>query len=211
MGLYGNQILPRVINVVCGTESGGEQRARVCAGLFGEVIEIGFGSGHNVAHYPGAVTSVAAVEPSDVAWQLAADRVASAPMGISRAGLDGQVLTFPDGTFDSAVSAWTLCTVADAAAALAEIRRVLKPGGRLHFLEHGLAPDASVQRWQRRLEPAQKRLAGGCHLTRPMTQLIERAGFTITELDLYYEPGSLRALGAMSLGQARAPRAQDDE
>src|SRR5262249_60059140 len=116
-------------------------RRRVCAGLAGDVVEIGFGSGLNVPFYPAAVTRVAAVEPSDLSWRLARDRVSAAHVPVQRAGLDGQRLPFEDGSHDAALSTWTLCTIPDVAAALGEVRRVLKPGGELHFLEHGLAPD----------------------------------------------------------------------
>jgi SAM-dependent methyltransferase len=123
---------------------------------------------------------------------------------VHRAGLDGQTLPFADDTFDSALSTWTLCTIPDVAAALSELRRVLKAGGTLHFVEHGLAPDEPVQRWQHRLEPVQKRIAGGCHLTRPIVGLLQTAGFSLAELDVFYESGGPKALGALSMGAARS-------
>jgi ubiquinone/menaquinone biosynthesis C-methylase UbiE len=180
-------------------------RRRVCDGLEGDVVEIGFGSGLNVPFYPDAVTRVAAVEPADVGWNLAAERVRASNVAVERAGLDGQSLPFDDNSFDSAVSTWTLCTIPDVATALQEVRRVLKPGATLHFVEHGLAPDERVRRWQHRFEPLQKRLFGGCHLTRPIVDLLTIAGFTITELDVFYEDGAPKLVAADSLGIAVSP------
>jgi len=114
-------------------------------------------------------------------------------------------LRFADDSFDAALSTWTLCTVPDPAAALPKLRRVLKPGGTLHFLEHGLAPDEPVRRWQRRLDRVQKRIAGGCHFTRPTVDLLIAAGFTIKELDVFYEKGTSKIAGADSLGNALSP------
>ena len=202
MGFYGEQVVPRIVNKACGTKAAEPLRRRVCAGLAGDVVELGFGSGHNVAFYPAAVTRVTAVEPSDVGWRLAAERVKAATVPVRRSGLDGQSLPFPDHGFDAALSTWTLCTIPDVAAALREVRRVLRPGGTLHFLEHGLAPDERVRRWQRRLEPVQYRLAGGCHLTRPIVDLLTAAGFTLGELDVFYEQGAPKIVGADSLGTA---------
>src|SRR3954451_2952368 len=203
MGVYGEHVLPRIIDVACNFKVAREQRQRVCEGLHGEVVEIGFGSGLNVPFYPAAVTRVAAVEPADVAWKLAGKRLGSAPVPVDRAGLDGQSLPFGDDSFDSAVSTWTMCTIPDIHAALHEIRRVLKPGGTLHFVEHGLAPDEGVRRWQHRLDPLQQRLFGGCHLNRPIVELIRSAGFEMQELDEFYEQGSPKFMGAHFLGVAR--------
>jgi ubiquinone/menaquinone biosynthesis C-methylase UbiE len=205
MGIYGDHFLPRLIDVACGLKSVQPLRQRACEGLEGEVIEIGFGSGLNVPFYPEDVTKVTAIEPADTGWKLARKRLERSPVAVERSGLDGQSLPFADDTFDSALSTWTLCTIPDVDAALAEIRRVLKPGAPFHFLEHGLAPDEGVQRWQHRLEPVQKRLFGGCHLTRRIVPLVESAGFEVAEVDAFYEDGAPKFLGADSLGVARAP------
>jgi ubiquinone/menaquinone biosynthesis C-methylase UbiE len=148
------------------------------------------------------VTKVAAIEPADLGWKLASQRLTETTVPIERSGLDGQRLPFADNSFDAALSTFTLCTIPDAAAALREVRRVLRPGGTFHFAEHGRAPEEKVRRWQHRMEPIHRALFGGCHLTRPIAGLIETAGFTITEIDVFYEAAAPRYASAMSLGFA---------
>jgi SAM-dependent methyltransferase len=205
MSFYGDQVVPRLVDFCCGMKSMDPHRERVCDGLSGRVVEIGFGSGLNVPHYPATVESVAAVEPADLGWKLASKRLSAATVPVQRAGLDGQSLPFTDDSFDAALVTWTLCTVPDPSAALSELRRVLVPGGKLHFVEHGLAPDDGVQRWQRRFEPVQKRMAGGCHLTRPVTGMVTDAGFELVEVEEFYDKGAPKAFAAFTRGVASSP------
>ena len=202
MGFYGDRVLPRIINVSCGNKQTAPLRQRVCGELTGEVVEIGFGSGTNIPFYPATVTEVAAIEPADLGWKLADKRLRASGVPVQRMGLDGQRLPFADNSFDAALSTWTLCTIPDAATALQEVRRVLRPGGRFHFVEHGLAPDDRVRRWQFRMEPMHRVLLGGCHVTRPIADLITAAGFTITEIEVFYEDLGPKYASAMSLGSA---------
>jgi ubiquinone/menaquinone biosynthesis C-methylase UbiE len=201
MGMYEDRVVPRMIDFCCGMKSLAPLRQRACAGLTGKVVEIGFGSGLNVPHYPAAVTSVEAIEPADLGWKLARKRVAASSTPVHRSGLDGQQLPFEDDRFDAALSTYTMCTIPDAAAALAEVRRVLKPGGKLHFIEHGLAPHEGVRRWQRRIEPVQRRIFGGCRLTRPVRGILDAAGFQEIDIDEFYAQGP-KPVSAFSLGTA---------
>ena len=203
MGVYERQVLPRVIDKLLGDEEFGRKiRAPACAGLHGDVIELGFGSGLNVPYYPAAVRGVWTVDPSGVAMQLAQKRIAIAGVAVHAGALDGARLDFPDDRFDAALSTMTLCTIPDVEAALTELRRVLAPGAMLHFAEHGLAPDAKVARFQRRFDPWQQRFAGGCHLARDIRALIEAAGFEIEALENRFIKGP-KAFSYMYLGRAR--------
>jgi ubiquinone/menaquinone biosynthesis C-methylase UbiE len=165
------------------------RRAKVCQGLHGRVLEIGFGTGLNLRHYPAEVTEILVVEPSKLAMRLAKPRNATITVNVTHVGIDGAQLELPDGSVDCVLSTYTLCTIASVDAALLEIHRVLKPDGALHFLEHGRAPTESVRRWQRRLHPVHSRIAGGCHLDRPIDDLITRAGLMIRDLETGYGDG----------------------
>jgi len=195
MGFYRGQVLPRLQDKVMSRRATGEVRARLCAGLSGDVVEIGFGTGLNAPYYPSEVTRVFAVEPSTVCMRIAEPRIAGTSTQVELAGLAGERMDLPSAAFDAVLSTWTLCTIPDLTAALEEIRRVLKPGGEFHFVEHGHAPDPNVASWQRRIEPLQKRLAGGCHLTRKIPEMIGQAGFEFEQLDSYYFQGEPTLFG----------------
>jgi ubiquinone/menaquinone biosynthesis C-methylase UbiE len=201
VGFYGEQVLPRVVDVALGNRECARLRARVTADLEGEVLEVGFGSGRNVPMYPPGVTRVRAVDPATVGRKLAAKRVAATAVPVEYVGLDGEELPLDDDSVDHALTTWTLCTIPDVHRALGEIRRVLRPGGTLRFLEHGRSPDAKVARWQDRLTPIQRRIGGGCHLNRPINDLLVDAGLDVTSMDHYYMRGP-KPLGYMYEGVA---------
>jgi ubiquinone/menaquinone biosynthesis C-methylase UbiE len=201
MGIYHDQFLPRFTNKVMDRRDLQPIRDRVCAGLTGEVLEIGFGSGLNLPHYPPEVTRLRAVDPATLGRRLGAARVAASPVPVEYIGLDGQAIPLDSGCVDHVVSTWTLCTIPDAGRALAEVRRVLRPGGSLHFVEHGLSPDARVARWQNRLTPLQRLVAGGCHLNRPIDRIIAGSGLELAGLANYYVEGP-KSMGYSFEGRA---------
>jgi ubiquinone/menaquinone biosynthesis C-methylase UbiE len=201
VGVYRDQILPRFTNVLLASREFGQVRERVASRLSGEVLEVGFGSGLNVPYYPPGVRRVQAVDPATVGRKLAAKRVAASPVSVEYIGLDGQDLPLESESIDHVLITWTLCTIPDVDAALLEIHRVLRSGGQMHFAEHGLSPDAKVATWQIRLNPIQQRWAGGCHLNRPIDQLVTKAGFDLTRLNNFYARGP-KSTGYMYEGVA---------
>jgi SAM-dependent methyltransferase len=203
VGLYTERVLPRLIDVMLGERSFGDVRTRVCEGLNGAVIELGFGSGLNLSHLPPTVTGLWAVDPSGTAMKLAAKRIAATAVPVHPAGIDGARLELPDDRFDAALSTMTLCTIPDIASALAELYRVLRPGGEFHFAEHGRAPDAKIARTQDRFDGLQQRVAGGCHLNRDIPALLEAGGFAIEEMETFFLKGSPKAWSYMYVGRAR--------
>ena len=200
---YERHILPRLIGCACGARPIQRQRAKVVPQATGRVLELGIGSGLNLAFYdPARVESVTGVDPSEGLRRIA--MAAPRPDGLKVEVLEGEAETLPfdAGTFDTIVCTFTLCSVGSTQRSLAEARRVLKPGGHFLFSEHGLAPDLDVQRWQRRIEPLWTRLAGGCHLTRPVASTIAAAGLTLETVQAMYLPGTPRALGWSEWGSA---------
>jgi len=202
MGFYDDRVLPRVVDVVLGGKQFARLRKRVTNRLEGDVLEVGFGSGRNVPYYGPEVKRVLAVDPALAGRKLAAKRVAASSTPIEYVGLDGEEIPLDDDSVDNVLTTWTLCTIPDVGRALGEMRRVLRPGGTLHFLEHGRSPDSNVVRWQDRLTPIQRRIAGGCHLNRPIDALVADGGFELDELSTYYVKGP-KVFGHMYEGIAR--------
>jgi ubiquinone/menaquinone biosynthesis C-methylase UbiE len=201
MGLYTRHILPTLIDLVMRSDDVAELRRDVVGAARGDVLEIGIGSGLNLGLYGEAVRSVVGVDPSPALLAKAGRRARAGRIAVELVEGTAERLPFTAERFDSVVTTWTLCSIPAAPEALAEVRRVLKPGGLLHFIEHGLAPEPGVQRWQRRLTPLWKPLAGGCHLDRAIDTLIEGAGFRIARLDAFYGRG-FRISGFMYRGAA---------
>ena len=204
MGLYAKYILPRLINFACGAPAIESQRRLVVPRARGRVLEIGMGSGLNLPHYdPARIERVIGLDPAGEMLALAKRRARQVPFAVEFLELAGEALPLSDASIDSVLVTYALCTIADAPAALAQMRRVLKPGGRLIFCEHGRAPDAGVRRWQDRLTPAWKRIGGGCHLNRDIPALIEGAGFHLETLEAAYLQETPRFAGFTYWGSAR--------
>lgn len=202
MGWWKDQVVPHIVDATLRGREIDELRSLSCERLHGRVLEIGFGSGLNIRWYPEAVRQVDVADPSEVAWQKSADRRLRTSIPIGRIGRDAERLGVADGTYDAALVTFTLCTIADPEAALREVRRVLKPGASLHFLEHGLSEDPDVVKWQLRLEPLQRRFAGGCHLTRDPAVLAENAGLTVRTVERGPLPGGPRPFTEGYVGEA---------
>ncbi|HEY2709339.1 MAG TPA: class I SAM-dependent methyltransferase [Caulobacteraceae bacterium] len=201
--LYERRVVPWLINCACGTRPIERQRAKVVPGASGRVLELGMGGGLNLPFYDAAtVSGLEGLEPSERLREMAQVASDGAPVAPHISEGRAEALPFDAGDFDTVVCTFTLCSVQNPAAALAEARRVLKPGGRLIFCEHGLAPDAEVVRWQRRIEPIWKHIAGGCHLTRPVAAAIEAAGFNVLRKETMYLPKTPRWAGWNEWGEA---------
>lgn len=187
---YDRHILPYVLDLACGIKPVRRQREKIVPKAHGHVLEIGIGTGLNMAHYdPSRVIRIVGLDPALQMHKLAKKRIAQTGLDVELLGLTAETIPQPAASFDTVVCTYTLCTIPDPIAALREMRRVLKPGGRLLFCEHGRAPDASVRRWQDRLTPYWKKIAGGCHMDRDIPTLLREAGFTCESLDTMYLPG----------------------
>jgi ubiquinone/menaquinone biosynthesis C-methylase UbiE len=200
---YERRVLPHIINLAMNTTVLKEERTRCLQDVKGIVLEIGFGTGLNLPHYPPAVTKVVGLDPSETSARLAHKRIAASPFPVETIGLSAEKLPVPDRSFESIVSTFTLCTIPDVSGALLEVRRALAPGGRLYFVEHGLSEEAAVERWQHRLNPINRKILGGCNLNRPIVALLERAGFEIERLEKSYMKDAPKFAGFLYRGVAR--------
>lgn len=190
MSFYDKHVLPRLIDIACSLKPVRRQRQKVVPRARGRVLEIGIGTGLNIPYYdPTRIEKVWGLDPGLAMHKLAARRAAQYRIDVELVGLSAEQIPMDDNTFDTVLVTYTLCSIPDVMNALCEMRRVLKPDGDLLFCEHGLAPDENVRRWQRRLTPLWGKIAGGCHLDRPIPELIRQAGFTVKDLETLYLPG----------------------
>ncbi len=203
MTLYDRYVLPHLIEFSMSRADATRIRSAYIPRARGSVLEIGIGSGLNLPFYTNAVQRLSGVDPSARLLAMARRRAADVAFPVELIEQGAERLPFSDASFDTVVVTWSLCSMADPAAALGETRRVLKPDGLFIFVEHGLAPDAGVRTWQNRLTPAWRRIAGGCHLNRPTAAMIRDAGFAIDDLRTEYIPGP-RPLTFMYEGTAHA-------
>ena len=205
MGVYDTYVLPHLIDLACGSGDISAQRRQVVPLATGRVLEIGMGPGLNQPFYDRSrVELVWALEPSEAMRRKAAPALDASELDVRWLGLPGEEIPLDDDSVDTVVLTYTLCTIADPERALEQMRRVLKPAGRVVFSEHGEAPDDAVRRWQHRIDPIWTRLAGGCHITRPIPQLIESGGFDLVEVESGYLPGAkLASYNSWGVAQPR--------
>ena len=202
LGFYQRRIFPWLNDKLGGSPELMRVRAEALPAAHGWVVEIGFGSGPNLALYPGTVQSVVAVEPNDGMLDRALPTIQGSRIPVQIIVGEAERLPLSDGVFDTAVSTLTLCSVSDPSAAVFELHRVLHQDGRLIILEHGLSEDRDVARWQHRLDPLQSIVACGCHLDRPMTKLVEDHGFRFETLRTFYAPKVPHTHGWLTVGIA---------
>jgi ubiquinone/menaquinone biosynthesis C-methylase UbiE len=202
-GWYSRWVFPWILEAAMRQPRLEPLRREALAPAAGSVLEIGIGTGLNCNHYPASCRSIAAVDTNPALTGRARHRAAAAGMTVAHQALSAEALPFEDASFDTVVSTFTMCSIPDLGRALGELRRVLKPGGQVLFLEHGLSPDAAVARWQRRLTPAWRVIGDGCHLDRDTPAELADAGLAIDTLRQCYLPGAPRFAGFLSLGVAR--------
>lgn len=203
MGLYDRYVVPRLVTCACGTKPVIKQRQKVVPKAMGTILEFGIGAGHNLPHYDASrIDRVIGVDPCATSWELASERAANLDFDVEF--IQGSALDVPieDASVDSVLITFTLCTVPDPMAALREAKRTLKPGGKVYFCEHGLAPDERVAKWQNRVNPIWKRVFGGCHINRDTAGLLTDAGFKLDELEQMYLPGTPTIAGFNTWGEA---------
>ncbi len=201
MGFYSQKIFPYLLDWSMSKPMFATYRQQVLADVQGKVLEIGFGTGLNLPYYPDRVQQITTVDVNAGANALAQKRIQAAAIAIDNRVLNGENLPMANSTFDSVVSTWTLCSIANVEQALREIHRVLKPGGRFFFVEHGLSDQPNIQRWQNRLTPLQKVIADGCHLNRNIQQLLQNQ-FESVSLETFYADGTPKVLGYLYKGIA---------
>ena len=203
MNFYDRHILPRFLNAAMSAKPITYQRKKVVPRAEGRVLEVGFGAGHNLPFYDSTkVSRIWALEPAAEMRTRAAQRVAASPIAVEFLDLPGEAIPLADGEADTVLVTYTLCTIPDVHKALREMRRVLKPSGRMIFCEHGEAPDPGVRRWQQRLTPLWKKIGGGCHLGRAIPFLIADGGFRVQNMETMYLPGTPRFAGFNYWGEA---------
>ena len=202
MGIYSTYIFPKVINVVMSTGYMKKARSAALAQVTGEVFEIGFGTGLNLPFYPEGIKKITTADVNPAMGRHAQKNIDASPIEVDCRTLNGESLPMEDETFDSVVCTWTLCSIVNVEQALREVHRVLKPDGKFFFVEHGLADDPKIQRWQDRLTPPWKMIGDGCHLNRNMKELIQDQHFAFQEIETYYMEKSPRAMGFMYQGIA---------
>jgi ubiquinone/menaquinone biosynthesis C-methylase UbiE len=202
MGFYSRHILPICLDKACGVGPVEKQRAKIVPQAKGQVLEIGIGSGLNLAHYdPSRVTGVIGVDPDEHIWARSTKRRAAVDFPVERIGLSGESIPLDDNTADTVVVTYSLCTIPDPVAALCEMRRILRPSGEILFCEHGQSIDPKVSRWQARVDPMWKKIAGGCHSGRDIPALFTEANLTVHDLKQGYIPGP-KILGYNYWGRA---------
>ena len=202
MGLYSRLIFPRLLELTMSDGSMTDYRKQLLREVAGDVLEIGFGTGLNLPHYPAGVTSLTTVDPNEGMSAIAQKRIDASPIPVTNKVLSGENLPMADASFDNVVCTWTLCSIPNVKKALSEAYRVLKPGGRFYFIEHGLSNEPGIQTWQNRLTPIQKVVADGCHINRQINELVG-AAFDQLEVKAFYAANLPKVMGYFYQGVAR--------